>query len=292
MEPVGLPDGKPLGLIAGNGSFPFLVLEEANRRRIPVVTLAINGEADPSIDRLASPLHWVALGDLGKAVRILRDAGASRAIMAGQVKHKKVFQLLRPDRLLFKVLARLETRNTDAILKAVAKVLEEEGIYLLDSTVLLTALLAEPGPMGRKSPSRKDAENIAFGFRMAKEIARLDVGQTVVVKSKAVVAVEAMEGTDETIRRAGEIMSTSRGELAVVKVARPSQDMRFDVPVVGPRTIETMSEAGASVLALEAGKCLLLERAKILRLADEEGIAVTGIQAEESTQRRQGAKEK
>ncbi len=280
MERVGLPKEEPLGLIAGNGSFPFLVLEEAERQRIRVVTLAIKGEADPNLDKCAGPLHWVALGDLGKAVRILRDSGASRAIMAGQVKHKKVFQLLRPDRLLIKVLTRLETRNTDAILKAVADVLEEEGIHLLDSTVLLSALLAEPGPMGRKIPRRSDEENIAFGFRVAKEIARLDIGQTVVVKSKAVVAVEAMEGTDETIRRAGEIMSTSRGELAVVKVARPSQDMRFDVPVVGPRTIVTMAEAGASVLALESGKCLLLEKVEILRLADEKGIAVTGIESE------------
>jgi DUF1009 family protein len=280
MEPVGLPEGEPLGLIAGNGSFPFLVLEEAERQGIPVVTLAIKGEAEPSLDQCAEPLHWVGLGELGKAVRILRESGASRAIMAGQVKHKKVFQLLRPDRLLFKVLTRLEARNTDAILKTVAKVLEEEGIHLLDSTLLLTSLLAEPGPMGRKSPSQKDEENIAFGFRVAKEIARLDIGQTVVVRSKAVVAVEAMEGTDETIRRAGEILSSSRGDLVVVKVARPSQDMRFDVPVVGPRTLGTMSEAGASVLALEVGKCLLLERDEILRLADEKGIVVTGVEAE------------
>ncbi len=280
MEREGLPEGEPLGLIAGNGSFPFLILEEASRRRISVVTLAIKGEAHPDIDKFADPLHWIGLGELSRAVRIFRESGASRAIMAGQVKHKKVFQLLRPDRLLIKVLTRLKTRNTDAILKAVADVLEEEGIHLLDSTVLLTALLAEPGPMGRKSPSRNDEENIAFGFLMAKEIARLDIGQTVVVKSKAVVAVEAMEGTDETIRRAGEIMSNSRGDLAVVKVARPSQDMRFDVPVVGPQTIVTMSEVGASVLALESAKCLLLERSEILRLADEKGIAVTGIESE------------
>jgi DUF1009 family protein len=280
MERHGLPEGEPLGLIAGNGVFPFLVLEEAGRRRIPVITLAIKGEAHPDIDQCADPLHWVGLGELSRAVRIFRESGASCAIMAGQVKHKKVFQLLRPDRLLLKVLTRLETRNTDAILKTVADVLEEEGIRLVDSTVLLTSLLAELGPMGRKKTSRSDEENIAFGFRMAKEIARLDIGQTVVVKSKAVVAVEAMEGTDETIRRAGKIMSSSRGGLAVIKVARPSQDMRFDVPVVGPQTIETMSEAGASVLALESAKCLLLEKDDILRIADEKGIVVTGVESE------------
>jgi DUF1009 family protein len=270
---------ETIGLIAGSGRFPFLVLEEAARRGVPVVTIAIKGETDPAIEESAGLLHWVSLGELGRCVRHLQEAGTERVIMAGRVKHTKVFSLLRPDRLLLKVLTRLKTRNTDAILKTVAGVLAEEGIHLMDSTSFLTALIAGKGPLGRRSPSREEKENIDFGFEMARELARLDIGQTVVVKRKAVVAVEAMEGTDETIRRAGRIVEASPGGLAVVKVARPSQDMRFDVPVVGPRTIDIMHEAGASILALEAGKSLLLERESLIERADARGIIVYGLGA-------------
>jgi DUF1009 family protein len=271
---------ETIGLIAGSGRFPFLVLEEAERRGVPVVTIAVKGETDPSIEDAADRLHWVSLGELGRCVKHLKDAGAHRAIMAGRVEHSSVFGLLRPDRLLIKVLSRLKTRNTDAILKTVADVLAEEGIHLMDSTTFLTTLITTEGPLGKRSPTREEKDNIAFGFEMARELARLDIGQTVVVKEKAVVAVEAMEGTDETIRRAGRIVGSTPGGLTVVKVARPSQDMRFDVPVVGPRTIDTMSETGASALALEAGKSILLEREELLRRADEAGICICGISNE------------
>jgi DUF1009 family protein len=268
---------ETIGLIAGNGKFPFLVLEEANRRGVSVVTIAIKGETDPSIQELADPLHWVSLGELSRCVRLIKEAGASRALMVGQVKHKQIFRSLRPDLLLLKVLSRLKTRNTGAILNAVADVLAEEGIYLMDSTTFLTALIADLGPLGRRSPSRGEKDDITFGYKMAKELARFDIGQTVVVKAKAVVAVEAMEGTDETIRRAGKIVSSLPGGLTVVKVARPSQDMRFDVPVVGLRTIDTMSEVGATTLAIEAGKTILLDRDELLRRADECEVVVFGI---------------
>jgi DUF1009 family protein len=268
---------QKIGLIAGNGRFPFLVLEEARQRGISVVTLAIKEEAEPAVEEIAGAVHWVGLGELSRAVRILKEAGIDRVIMAGQVKHKRVFNILRPDKLLIKVLSRLRSRSTDTILKAVADVLSEEGVELIDSTLLLTSVLSTEGPMGKRRPSTEEKDNLAFGYRMAKALARLDIGQTVVVKEKSVVAVEAMEGTDETVRRAGRIVSESPGGLAVVKVARPSQDMRFDVPVVGPRTIEVMSEAGVSVLALEPGKCLLLEKDTLLKRADELKIAVYGI---------------
>lgn len=270
-----------LGLIAGNGTFPLLILKEARRRRIPVVTIAIREEADPGIQDLATPLHWVRVGELGRAVRILRQAGICRAIMAGQVQHKQIFRALRPDPLLLKVLSRLRARNPDAILKTVADVLSEEGIELMDSTTLLTSLLSARGVMGAHRPSAEESKDIDFGYRMAKEVARLDIGQTVVVKSAAVVSVEAMEGTDETIRRAGRTVPSSRGGLVVVKVARPSQDMRFDVPVVGLRTVEVMKEAGATVMAVEAGRCLLLEKDQLIQSADRAEIAVVGVTSRE-----------
>lgn len=271
-----VPEAEAIGLIAGNGRFPFLVLEEAKRRSVPVVTIAIEDETEPAIQELAANLHWIGLGEVGRCVRILKDAGIHRALMAGQVKHKKIFGLLRPDWLLLKVLSRLKTRNPDAILKAVAEVLSEEGIDLMDSTSFLTSLIASSGTIGRRSPTRAEKQDIRFGFGMAKELSRLDIGQTVVVKDRAVVAAEAMEGTDETIRRAGTIVSSAPAGLTVVKVARPHQDMRFDVPVVGPSTIDSMVTAGALVLALEAGKTLLLERDELIRRADEAAIAVVG----------------
>lgn len=239
-----------------------------------MVAIAIQGEADPQIETLGAPVHWVKLGQMGRCVRLFREAGVRRAVMAGQVKHKKVFQSLAPDRLLLRVLRRMRARNTVAILGAVAEVLAEEGVELVDSTTVLPWLRTEKGTLSRRRPTTSEREDARFGFSMAKELARLDIGQTVIVKGRAVVAVEAMEGTDETIRRAGRIVD---GGLTVVKVARPAQDMRFDVPVAGPRTIEVMKDAGAVVLALEAGKSLLLEREKLLRLADEADIVVLGM---------------
>lgn len=268
------PAPEKLGLIAGNGAFPRLVLEEARRRGHAMVVLAIEGEADSGLEGPDVELHWIGLGEVSRAIALLKDAGVREAVMAGQVKHKKVFSLLRPDPGLARVLARLVTRGTTAVLGAVADVLAEEGITLLDSTTFLTALIAGAGALSAREPTREEKEDIEFGFRAAKEIARLDIGQSVVVKGKAVVAVEAMEGTDEAIRRAAGLAGAG---VTVVKVARPQQDMRFDVPVVGPRTIDVMAEVGATALAVEAERTLLLERETLLSRADESGIAVFGV---------------
>lgn len=271
------PDSFPkeLGLIAGEGRFPFLVLSEARRLGIRTVTLAIEGEADPGLEEQeAESLHWLRLGDLSKCVRLLKEQGIDRAIMAGRVRHVRAFDIVRPDRLMLKVLGRLRSRATSVMLSTVADVLAEEGVELLDSTRLLRSHLSREGAMTKRSPRKGELEDVRFGFGMARGLAELDIGQTVVVKSKAVVAAEAIEGTDGTIRRARELMEPP---FVVVKVARPSQDMRFDVPVVGPTTLESMVLAGAKVLGLEADKVLLLERDEVLRTAEEHGIAVFGV---------------
>lgn len=267
-----------LGLIAGEGRFPFLVLEEARRLGVPVTTLLIEGEADPSLaPAVGSDFHWVGLGELSRSVRILQEAGVKEAILAGRVKHARAFDILRPDRLTLKVLTRLRSRSTEAMLLTVADVLGEEGIELLDSTIFLRHHLATEGALTRRKPSKEDLESLRFGLEMARGLASLDIGQTVVVKRMAVVAAEAMEGTDRAIRRAAEI---AEGPFVVVKVARPRQDMRFDVPVVGPGTIDSMEAAGASLLGLEAGRVLLLEREELLRRAEERGIGVYGVARE------------
>jgi len=268
-----IPPDSTLGLIAGNGEFPLLVLDEARRRGVEVVALAIEGETDSRIEDRGATVHWIGLGEVSRCIKLFKKAGVNRAIMAGQVKHKKIFRSLRPDPGLLRVLSRMKSRNTDAILGAVADVLAEEGIQLLDSTSLLRSWVATEGVLGKRKPSAGEKKDIAFGLRMAREIARLDVGQTVVVRGGAVVAVEAMEGTDETIRRAGGIVS---GGLTVAKVARPSQDMRFDVPVVGPRTIEVMADVGCTVLALQAERTLLLERETLVEKANDSKIVVIG----------------
>ena len=268
-----IPPDSTLGLIAGNGEFPLLVLDEARRRGVEVVALAIEGETDSRIEDRGATVHWIGLGEVSRCIKLFKKAGVNRAIMAGQVKHKKIFRSLRPDPGLLRVLSRMKSRNTDAILGAVADVLAEEGIQLLDSTSLLRSWVATEGVLGKRKPSAGEKKDIAFGLRMAREIARLDVGQTVVVRAGAVVAVEAMEGTDETILRAGGIVS---GGLTVAKVARPSQDMRFDVPVVGPRTIEVMADVGCTVLALQAERTLLLERETLVEKANDSKIVVIG----------------
>lgn len=263
-----------IGLIAGNGVFPLLVLDEARRRGVRVVVLAIKGEAESRIDDGEATVHWVGLGEVSRCIKIFKREGVNQAIMAGQVKHKKVFSLLKPDPALLRIWTRMKTRSTDAVLGAVAEVLAEEGIELLDSTTLLRPWMAPAGTIGTRAASDAEMKDIELGFRMARELARLDIGQTVVVKGGAVVAVEAMEGTDETIRRAASLVS---GGLIVVKVARPEQDMRFDVPVVGPSTIGVMREAGCTALAVQAGVCLLLERDALLDQANGAGIAVFGV---------------
>jgi len=256
-----------LGPIAGNGKFPFLVLEAARAQGFEVVVAAIREETDPEIkSKGAAALHWLSLGELSKLIETFKREGVTRAVMAGQVKHKQIFSSIKPDWRLAKVLLSLGTRNTDSLLGAVAKVLADEGIALENSTSLLEPLLAKGGVLTRRGPSETERRNIEYGRAVARRLGEYDIGQTVVIAEAACVAVEAMEGTDATIARAGEIMRSLEGEastleraLTVVKIAKPAQDMRFDVPVIGLATIETMRRAGASCLAVDAGRCLLLD---------------------------------
>lgn len=268
-----------LGLIAGNGRFPFLVLEAARQMGHEVTVVAIKEEAFKDLEAAAAApgppaaVHWISLGQLGGWLKILTQAGATQAVMAGQVKHTKIFGGIVPDLTALSVLTRLKARNTDAIIAAVADVMRDHGIELIDSTSLLTPMLASAGVMTERRPSEDEQKDLAFGYRMADAIAGLDIGQTIVVKHQAVVAVEAMEGTDETIARAGHLAGPG---FSVVKVAKPGQDMRFDVPVVGLATIQAMRIAGATVLSLDAGKALMFEREAMLASANEAGIAVVG----------------
>ncbi len=263
-----------LGLIAGEGRFPFMVVAEAERQGISLVTLGIEGEADEALETECDEFQWIGIGQISRCVKTFRAAGISQAIMAGRVRHVRVFQLLKPDRLMLKVLSRLPSRTTEAMLKTLADVLSEEGVELIDSTTLLTRFLASDGAMTKRKPNKEEMVDIEFGARQARGLAALDIGQTVVIKRKSVVAAEAMEGTDDTVRRSGVVV---KGPLVVVKVARPDQDIRFDVPVVGPTTIDSMVDAGASVLALEAGRVLLVDRDELLGKADEHRIAVYGF---------------
>jgi DUF1009 family protein len=267
-----------LGLIAGNGQFPFLVLDAARSLGHDVTVVAIKDEAFPELEAAAakasaSPVHWIGLGQLGKCLEILRDAGATQAVMAGQVKHTKIFGGVIPDMTMLSVFTRLRARNTDALIAAVADVMREHGIELLDSTVFLSPLLARAGVLTRRAPTPDEENDLEFGYRMADSIAGLDVGQTICVKDRAVVAVEAMEGTDETIARAGRL--AGRG-FCVIKVAKPNQDMRFDVPIVGLATIQAMRIAGAKVLSIDAGKTLIFDLDAFFASANDAGIAVVG----------------
>lgn len=267
-----------IGLIAGNGRFPFLVLDAARRLGHEVTIVAIEEEASPALDQAAArepkaAITWLSLGQLGRCIETLREAGATRAVMAGQVRHVKIFSGVKPDRLLLPALLRLRSKNTDALISAVAGVLADHGIELLDSTAFLAPLLAATGPMTTRPLSEAERADLEFGCRVADAVAGLDVGQTVVVKDRAVVAVEAMEGTDAVIARAGELAGPGT---RVVKVAKPSQDMRFDVPVVGLPTIEAMREAGATALSVDAGRTLLFDRAELLAEAERAGIAIVG----------------
>jgi UDP-2,3-diacylglucosamine hydrolase len=267
-----------LGLIAGNGTFPLLVLEAARRLGCEVTIVAIKEEASPALEQAAArepraACHWISLGQLGACVSTLRAAGVDRAVMAGQVKHTKLFADIVPDLTLLSVLARLASKNTDALISAVADVLRDNGIELLDSTAFLTPLLAAEGVLTRRGPSPLEAADFAFGCRIADIVSGSDIGQTIAVKDAAVVAVEAMEGTDEVIARAGRLAGPG---VRVVKVAKPQQDMRFDVPVVGLPTIRAMRDAGASALSIDAGRTLVLDGGDMFRAADEAGIAVVG----------------
>ncbi len=273
-----------LGLIAGNGKFPFLVLDAARAQGYEVVVAAIREETFPEIESHgAASVHWISLGELSKLIDTFKAAGVTRAVMAGQVKHKQIFSAIKPDWRLAKLLLSLGTRNTDSLLGAVAKVLADEGITLENSTALLEPLLAKTGVLSKRAPGAQELKNIEYGRAVGRRLAEYDIGQTVVIAEAACVAVEAMEGTDATIERAGLLMlsldsageaSTLSRALTVVKIAKPGQDMRFDVPVIGVKTIETMARAGASCLAVDAGRCLLLDGEAMTRAADEAGIAV------------------
>jgi len=273
---------EKLGLIAGNGKFPFLVLDAARAQGYEVVVAAIKEEAFPEIESHgAVSVHWLSLGELSKLIETFQRAGVRRAIMAGQVRHKQIFSSIRPDWRLAKLLLSLTTRNTDSLLGAIAKLLADEGITLENSTWLLEPLLVKTGALTPRGPTEQERKNVEYGRAIARQLAQHDIGQTVVIAESACVAVEAMEGTDATIERAGEIMRSLHGEastlsrtLTVVKIAKPNQDMRFDVPVIGVKTIEVMQAAGASCLALDAGKCLLLDGDKIVDTANAVGIAI------------------
>jgi hypothetical protein len=281
-----------LGLIAGNGRFPFLLLDAARAQGLAVAVAAIKEETDPELDRRAAAdpgitVHWLSLGELSLLIETFHKEGVTKAVMAGQVRHKQIFSSIRPDWRLAKLLLSLRTRNTDMLLGAVAKVLGDEGIELISSTSFLEPLLAREGILTPRAPDEDERKNIDYGLQVARAVAGFDIGQTVVVAAQACVAVEAMEGTDATITRAGRIMqsledapgaaSTLHRKLTVVKVAKPNQDMRFDVPVIGLATVETMVRAGASCLSIEAGRTLLFDREALVQRAAEAGIAIVAV---------------
>jgi UDP-2,3-diacylglucosamine hydrolase len=291
-----------LGLIAGNGRFPFLLLDAARAQGLAVAVAAIREETDAEIDERARTdpkisVHWMSLGELSRLIETFHKQGVTKAVMAGQVKHKQIFSAIRPDWRLAKLLLNLRTRNTDMLLGAVAKVLGDEGIELISSTAFLEPLLADQGVMTRRAPDEDERKNIEYGLGVARAVAGFDIGQTVVVAAQACVAVEAMEGTDAAIERAGEMMrslqeasggqgdqggdaSTLARRLTVVKVAKPKQDLRFDVPVIGIQTVETMIRAGASCLSVETGRTLLFDREALLERASAAGIAIVGSRRE------------
>jgi hypothetical protein len=274
-----MPNAAPVparwGLIAGNGKFPFLVLEGARSQGIEMAVIALREEASPDLEGVSQRLHWVSLGELSRTLELLHQEGVTHAVMAGQVKHNKIFSAIRPDWKLAKLLFSLPRKNTDSLIGAVARVLETEGITLVDSTSFLRPLVPDAGVLTRRAPDARESADIAYGKDIALQLAGLDLGQTVVICDRACVAVEAMEGTDETIERAARI--AAGGHLVVVKVAKPKQDMRFDVPVVGLRTVEVMRRSAVTALAIDAGRTLIFERPKVIEAADAAGIAIEAL---------------
>jgi len=262
------------GLIAGNGKFPFMVLEGARQAGVQMVVAAIREETDPAIESVADSVKWVGIGQLGRMIRFFKDERVEKAIMAGQVKHVQIFSRAVPDVRMLKVLLKLPRRNTDSLIGAIATELQGEGIELVDSTYFLQDYLPKPGVLTRRQPDKHEQEDIQYGLEIARKIAGLDLGQTIVVRGKACVAIEAMEGTDETIQRAGHLV---KRRLTVVKLAKPNQDMRFDVPVVGVPTLTTMTKAGATCLCITAGKTLMFDRDEMIRLANEKKIVIVAI---------------
>jgi len=273
-----VPETAGWGLIAGNGQFPFLVLDAARDQGIEMAVIAIREEASPELEKVAKRLHWVSLGELSRTLDLLHEEGVTRAVMAGQVKHNKIFSSIRPDWKLAKLLLSLPLKNTDSLIGAVAKVLESEGVQLVDSTSFLKPLVPAPGVLTRRAPNEHEAADIAYGREIARQIAGLDLGQTVVIRDRACVAVEAMEGTDETIERAARLAGDA--SLVLVKVSKPRQDMRFDVPVIGLKTVEVMQRCRVTALAMDAGRTLLFDRARVLEAADAAGIAIEAFPLE------------
>jgi DUF1009 family protein len=264
------------GLIAGNGKFPFLVLEAARSQGIEMVVAAIKEETFPEIEQHARTVHWMSLGQLGKLIKTFKSEGVSHAVMAGQVKHKQIFGSIIPDLKMLQLLAGLAVKNTDSLIGSVARVLENEGIHLVDSTLFLRPLLPDPGVLTRRVPSEEEQRDLDYGYKLARELGRLDVGQSVVVTDGACVALEAMEGTDAIMERAASLVNGR--PLRVVKLAKPNQDLRFDVPVVGPATVQLMARLKVSALAIEARKTLMIDREVLIREANEKSIAIVAVE--------------
>lgn len=262
------------GLIAGNGRFPMLALESAQRLGHDVTVIAIQEEAAPEVAAMAPRVHWISLGQLSRLVEILKEDGITEVVMCGQVKHASIFSSIRPDWRLAKLLMSLPSKNTDGLIGGVVRVLEQEGIHLRDSTFLLKPLLATPGAMTRRKPDKDEMTDIEYGRRVADALAGFDVGQSVAICERACVALEAMEGTDSMLRRAAALVNGRR--LTLVKVARRREHLLFDVPVVGLSTIPVMRETGTTALAVEAGRTLILDREQMLESANEAGIAILG----------------
>jgi len=264
------------GLIAGNGKFPFLVLEAARSQGIDMVVAAIKEETFPEIEQHARTVHWMSLGQLGKLIKTFKSEGVSRAVMAGQVKHKQIFSSIIPDLKMIQLLASLARKNTDSLIGGVAKMLEDEGIHLMDSTSFLRPLLPEPGVLTERAPSEEEQRDLDYGYKIARELGRLDLGQSVAVCDGACIALEAMEGTDAVIERAAALVNGRM--LRVVKLAKPNQDLRFDVPVIGPATVKLMARLKASALAIEARKTLMIDREDLIRQANAAGIAIVSVE--------------
>jgi len=264
------------GLIAGNGKFPFLVLEAARSLGIEMIVAAIHEETFPEIEQHAPTVHWMSLGQLGKLIKTFKSEGVSHAIMAGQVKHKQIFSSIVPDLKMIQLLASVATKNTDSLIGAVAKVLEDEGIHLVDSTRFLQPLLPDPGVLTRRSPSEDEKRDLDYGYQIARELGRVDLGQTVVITDGACIALEAMEGTDAVMERAATLANGR--PLRVVKLAKPNQDLRFDVPVIGPATVRLMARLKVTALAIEARKTLMIDRDQLVREADAHGIGIIAVE--------------
>ena len=266
---------EKIGLIAGNGRFPFLVLDSARKQNIDIVVAAIKEEAAPEIESAGYPVHWLRLGELGKLIRTFREAGVCKAIMAGQVKHVQIFGSGIPDLTMIKMLAGLKQKNTDSLIGGVARVLEENGITLLASSTLIEPYLATPGRLTRRGLNKYEQADVDYGRPIARAIAGMDLGQTIVVRNRAVVAIEAMEGTDATMLRAGEL--ANKKDLTVIKVSKPKQDMRFDIPVIGISTVDVMTTCGATALVIDAGRTLVFDMEAVRQKTDKQGIAIVAL---------------